>query len=168
MPSSSYFTMTAKPPFRDLIGRFIKATDNLPVRQRDMLRGEGRRFVQLAGQESPGGPSGSIGKGITFKTFSTGRNPILRVYAGKIGTWHMQGTGIYGPRKKLIKGLSGQPLRFEIGGEILYRMWVRGIKPNKIFGRAYRRWLPGARSALKTLANQWVKDISGQTKGVSV
>ena len=159
MTGVAHFKITSSPPIRDLLGRFSKAEGAFVEVRRDEMRTEGRRFFELAGEEAPGGPGHTVAKQIGYRTFVKNNSIGFTAWPGKIGAWHISGTGIYGPRGQLIRPIHAKALRFVIGGEVLYRMWVRGIRPNKFFGRAYRRWLPGARMALKRMAMKWVREI---------
>ena len=168
----AHFRITAKPPMRDLLGRFARTESAFVGIRREEMRDEGRRFVGLAQEESPGGKGRTVAKQVGYRTFMRGGAAGFEAWPGKIGAWHIAGTGIYGPRGKVIEPLgTGYPLRFEIGGEVLFRMWVRGIKKNPFFSRAYRRWLPGARSALRRMASKWSRELTGagtETKEVMV
>ena len=166
MPSASLIVESI-PTFRDLRERFAKATKDLLESKRELLRGEGRRYVRIAGDEAPGGPGRTVARGITFKTFIQGEAVGFRAFAGRIGRFHDEGTGIYGPMRRLIRPVTARALRFEIGGEVLFRMWVRGIKPNRFMGRAYRKWIPGARKMLRQIALRYVSTLRG-VKRVSV
>ena len=161
MAEAAHFKITSTPPIRDLLGRFSKAEGAFVQVRLDEMRAEGRRFFELAGEESPGGPGQTVAKNIGYRTWIKGNSIGFTAWPGKIGAWHISGTGIYGPRRRLIRGLRGQPLRFEIDGEILYRLWVRGIRPNKFFGRAYLRWLQVARAALRRMSMKWIREIKG-------
>jgi hypothetical protein len=46
-----------------------------------------------------------------------------------------QGTGIYGPKKKLIRPVSKRVMVFEIGGKIIFTKKVKGIKPMNFIKR---------------------------------
>jgi len=146
---------------RDLLGRFAKAESAFVGIRREEMRGEGRRFVDFAQQEAPAGPGRAVAKQIGYRTFIRNNVAGFEAWPGQLGAWHIAGTGIYGPRGQLIVGLRGQPLRFEKEGKVHYRMWVRGIKKNPFFSRAYRRWLPGARFALRRMGLKWVRELKG-------
>ena len=163
--SASHFKVTSSPPIRDLLGRFARAEGKFVEIRREEMREEGRRFVKMAQEESPGGQGHTIARQISYKTFVRGNSIGFSASPGKIGAWHIAGTGIYGPRGQLIRPVTAQVLRFVINGEVLYRMWVRGIKPNKFFARAYRRWVPGARAALRRMAMKWTAEIKGAGSG---
>ena len=169
---TSHFRLTAVPPMRDLLGRFAKAETAFIGIRRDEMSDEGKRFIGYAEQEAPGGPGRTVAKQVGYRTFLRGDAAGFEAWPGKIGAWHIAGTGIYGPRGQLIRPLGpGYPLRFEIDGEVLFRMWVRGIKKNPFFSRAYRRWLPGAKSALRRMGLRWVRELKGagaETKEVTL
>ena len=161
-----YFKITSKPAFRDLLGRFSLANSELQSIRRSQIRHEAIRFKGLAQEEAPGGVGHTVAKEITYRTYTVGNTVAFEAFPGKIGAWHIAGTGIYGPRGQLIVGLRGQPLRFVKEGKVHYRMWVRGVKKNPFFSRAYRRWLPGARIALRRIAQEWVRVLSGEAVAV--
>lgn len=162
MAATYGFKLTATPPMREVTRRAHSASSKLGANFRDKLRTQGRRFVDLAKEESPGGATGTVAQGIFFRTFQKGRDIAeLRVYPGRIGTWHLDGTGIYGPTGSVIRPVRAKALHFFIDGEELFASYVRGIKPNRFFGRAYRRWLPGARVILREVAEEWEREVSG-------
>lgn len=162
MPSASLIVKSI-PTFRDLGGRFAKADRELLESKRDLIRGEGRQYVRIAGEEAPGGTGRTVARGISFRTFIQGETVGFKAFAGRIGRFHQEGTGIYGPLRRLIRPVTAKALRFEIGGEVLFRMWVRGIKPNKFMGRAYRRWIPGARKILRQISLRYARTLQGKT-----
>jgi hypothetical protein len=79
--------------------------------------------------------------------------------AGQIARWHITGTGIYGPRHSRIVPVRARFLHFFWRGEERFFASVRGVPPNKFPGRAYRRWLPGARAALARISTAYVAKI---------
>ena len=161
----AFFKLESRPPIRDIMGRFQRAGKGVDGDLREMFRIEGRRFIDLAGEESPGSGQ-TMKKGYFFRTFITSNGIELKVFPGKLGKWHMQGTGIYGPRRALIVPIRAKALHFFIGGREFFRKWVRGIKPNPIFSRAYRRWLPGARTGLRRVAMKYVRTLQGARPGI--
>ena len=166
MPSASLIVETL-PTFRDLGGRFTKADKDLLESKRDLIRGEGRRYIRIAGDEAPGGPGRTVARGISFRTFVQGQTVGFKAFAGRIGRFHEGGTGIYGPTRRLIRPVTARALRFEIGGEVLFRMWVRGIRPNKFMGRAYRKWIHGAKKMLRQISLRYARTLGGK-RAVSV
>lgn len=154
----AFFKLESTPPIRDLAGRFRSAAAGVPEELRDEMREEARRFIDLADEESPGS-KGTMRRGYTFKTFNTTNGLELNVYPGLLGKWHMEGTGIYGPRGQVIRPIHARVLHWTSGGEEFFRPWVRGIRPNPIFSRAYRRWLPGARKVLRKVALSFIRTL---------
>ena len=163
------FRISQEPTFKELANRAKNANAKLSDVFRESLRELGTRFVELAGQEARGGQSGTIGRGIFYRTYVRSGLPELRVYPGKIGAFHLHGTGIHGPVGKRITPLSATALRWENGTEVVYATSTQGVKPDAFFGRAYRRWLPGARVELRKISQAWLRELAGRGgKGVSL
>lgn len=162
------FKIEINPSFKELALATKRANQKLPEDQRQMLRTEGQRFVDLAGQEARGGPGGAIARGIFYRTYDYGAaSAQLRVYPGQLGNWHLYGTGIYGPAGRLIThSTPGKMLHFTYKGEDMFRPYVRGVRPDPFFSRAYRRWLPGARSSLRQVAENWVRTLTTAREAV--
>jgi len=160
--TSASFQITSDPTTKELTRRVLDAKDGLEQDRRGMLRGQGRRFVQLAKEEAPK-RTGQFASKISYKTFVSGDVEELRVYAPKpLGDWILDGTPphVIRPRGK------GYPLRFywpKVGREVRF-MYVNhpGTKPNRFMGRAYRRWLPGARADLRQVAANWSRRLQGK------
>jgi hypothetical protein len=161
--TESFMKMTSKPAFRDLQGRFALADSKLQAIRRAEIKNEAARFKGIAQAFSPGGAGHTVARGITYRTYSVGNTVAFEVFPGKIGAWHIEGTGIYGPHGTVVVPVHAKVLRFEIDGEILFRAWVRGIPKNPFFRRAYHKWLPGARTALRKIAQEWTRTISDAT-----
>lgn len=164
MASTANLVWTVKPTFRDLGGRFKSGSDRSKKRWHDEMKFEARRFVSMAKDEAPGSPEGSVGRGIRFRTFFRGNSFGFTVTPGRIGRYHLEGTGIYGPKGRLIRPINARALRFEKEGEVLFRMWVRGIRPNPFFGRAFRRWLPGWRKIGRRMSTRWARELGGKIR----
>ncbi len=78
------FTVTSKPTFRDLQGRFAKAEKELINIRREELRQEGRALVKLVQKKTEQKVkqrNAKLEKGIRFKTFQRGDNVELSVTA---------------------------------------------------------------------------------------
>ena len=163
------FRIYSKPSFKEIRSRARKANAGLANVFRESLRQLGRRFVQLAGQEARGGETGTIGRGIFYRTYMRSGLPELRVYPGRIGGFHLHGTGIHGPTGQMITPKTASYLRWENGSEVVYARATRGVTKDPFFGRAYRRWLPGARSELRLISHEWLRELAGRgEKGVSL
>ena len=172
----STFRIRTTPPLRDLAGRFAVATNELAEARRPIMREQGRRFKELLQDEAPKGRTGKFARGIQFRTFVKGGGVGFTASVPQpLGKWLIHGTGLYGPKKSKYpitpKG-PGYPLKFfwERGphGPGVYffmRVMHPGIKPNPFPGRAYRRWLPGARAELRRVALRFVRDIAGAKVG---
>ena len=158
MPSGFIFTLT--PTFRDLEGRFARAEKALLEERRDGVRRLAQRFVGLAGEEARGGAGHTIAKQVGYRTFNDGDVTGFRTVLGRIARWHVEGTGLYGPRRALIRPVQAKALRFVVSGKTLFRMWVRGVRPDKFLGRAYRRWLPGARPELRKISTRFTREFT--------
>ncbi len=79
------FTVTAKPTWRDVMGRFSRAEKELLEAGRDALRGEGRQIVSLAQrklqEKTAPYDSSSLANGIKFNTRILKNNVRLNVTA---------------------------------------------------------------------------------------
>src|SRR5205085_383130 len=74
MPSGSGFSLEASPTFRDLQGRFTRATAATVKEMRDKLKGEGGRLRELMQEEAPS-RTGAFAKKIGYRTsVGTGAN----------------------------------------------------------------------------------------------
>lgn len=156
------FTFTFKPTFRDVQGRFARAERALLEERREGVRRLGQRYVALVGEEARGGPGHTIAKQVSFETFNTGEVVGFRTRLGPIARWHVSGTGLFGPRNRLIRPVQAKALRFNVGGKTIFRRWVRGVKPDKYLQRAYKRWLPGAKPELKRVATRFTKEFAAR------
>ena len=65
--------VTARPPFRDIKGRFAKATRDLEENKRNMMRGLGRRYVVLERDEAPEKTGKFMPTYVTDLDFETGQ-----------------------------------------------------------------------------------------------
>jgi len=165
--SGIQFRLTIKPTFRDISGRYVKASDGLLESKRTEMRREGRRFVELAREEAPK-KTGRFADGIRFRTFIKGESVGFAVTTPQpLGRFITLGTKKHFIPKDIRP--PGKPLAFNWakgpkgpGMYFFYRVLHPGTKPNKFMGRAYRRWLPGARSMLKRISTRFVRTFVGQ------
>jgi len=163
MPSG--FTFELKPSFRDLRGRFAVANEDLLEGRRELLRVEAQRYVELAGEEAPGGAGHTVANQIGYETFNEGDVLGFRTRLGQIASWQSIGTGLYGPLGQVIRPRTARALHFFIDGEEFFRAWVRGVRPNAYLGRAYRRWFAGAGENLRKIALRYSRTLASGTKG---
>ena len=159
--SKAAFTITSDPTTREIVRRVLDANRGLVTDRREMMRGQARRFVNLAQQEAPKF-TGEFANKISYRTIGGGDVDGFNVYVPKpLGDWILDGT----PPHVIRPRGNGYPLRFywpKVGREVRF-MYVNhpGTKANRFMGRAYRRWLPGARQDLNIVAENWARRIQG-------
>lgn len=165
----SAFKLAADPPFRDLQGRYAGASPFLMERARAMIRPQARRLKELAQEEAPEGETGKFRKSIAFRTFVGGNQMGFTMSdAQPLGTWIRGGT-----RPHIIRAKNASFLRFywargPRGAGIYFFRSVNhpGTKKNPYIGRAYRRWIPGARADLKAIGADFTRYLAG--KGAAI
>ena len=118
---ASGFTFRSAPTFRDLQGRFARAEKELLEARRAAMRALGRRFAGLAQAEAPGGAGHTVANQVGFQTFVEGGAVGFLARLGQIARWHVSGTGLYGPRRRVIRPTHAQALHFFIGGREFFR-----------------------------------------------
>jgi hypothetical protein len=158
MPVS--FNITSDPTTRELTRRVLDASRGVEQDRRAVLRGQGRRFVQLAKDEAPK-RTGEFARSITFKTFQKGDTDEVNIYTPQpLGKWITKGT-----KPHVIAARRAAFLRFywpKVGKVVFFkRVNHPGTKANPFMSRAYRRWLPGARADLRTISTNWTRRIQG-------
>jgi len=159
MPATPLVTFEITPTARDLRGRFEKADRAFLEARRSEMRVQGRRYVALAQAEAPGE---TFPKSIRFRTFIENGHVGFSVTSKQpLGKWITEGT-----RPHVIAARRAGALRFvwpRAGGGVFFFKSVNhpGTKPNRFHGRAFRRWLPGARAGLLNLARKYTRTISG-------
>lgn len=164
------FSITSTPTVRDLVRRALAARDGVPIDGRVMMRRQGARLRDLMQEEAPQGKTGKFKKGIRYRTFERGDEAGFSVTMPEpLGGWITGGTKPHAipqpPRPP------GKPLHFYWAkgpaGPGMYTYFnVRhpGTKPNPFPGRAYRRWLPGARADLRMIAQNYARTIAGAAR----
>lgn len=163
MASKAALTFKMMPTFRDLEGRFARANYAMLEERRDQVRIQAERFVGLAREESPK-KTGKFAEKIFWRTFNEGNALGFRAYTPQpLGAYILKGTVAHA-----IPKVGGKILRFfwqngPKGAGIYYfrSVWHPGTKPNKFMGRAYRRWLPGARETVRKIATRYKREIMG-------
>jgi hypothetical protein len=154
------FNITSDPTTRELTRRVLAASKGVEQDRRMVLRGQGRRFVQLARDEAPK-RTGDFARAISFKTFQSGDVDQVNVYTPQpLGKWITGGT-----KPHVIAARRAKYLRFywpKVGKVVFFKSVNHpGTKPNPFMSRAYRRWLPGARQDLRSVATNWTRRIQG-------
>jgi len=156
MPSG--FSFELRPSLRDVQGRFATAEKFLHQGRRDEMRRLGRAWVELAQEEAPK-RTGRFAEAISYRTFSDGETLGFRgVMAQPLGTWIVKGT-----RRHVILPRHKQALWWEGARHPVRKVNHPGTRPNRFTGRAYRRWLPGARAALRRLALRYSRTLASGT-----
>jgi len=155
------FEVKAVPTFRELNGRFVRVNQQLLEDRRDLVRELGKSYVELAGEEAPGGPGHTVANELGYRTFNDGEAVGFMLTTGRIAKFHVFGTGIYGARGRVIQPVRAAALHFFIDGQEFFRRSVRGIPRNAFPGRAYRRWLPGAQAGLARISTRFVRRLAG-------
>lgn len=148
-------------PLRDLKGRFAKANSKLLQIRREMLRPEAKRLVGLVKQEAPK-KSGEFAKGISYRTFASGNATGFMVTTPQpLGRFLIEGTRPHSIIAKRASVLAFfWPNGPEGSGTYFYRsVHHPGTPPNRFHGRAYRRWLPGARRTLNRIGLRYVGEL---------
>lgn len=158
------FRYTINPQFRDILGRFTEANDQLVDDYRDVMRSEGRRFKTIAQGEAPQ-KTGKFASGIRFRSFQRGG-----FAAGEGGT---MGFTVSTPQplgRWIIKGtrphiIRGNPyLSFywpKVGRRVVFRFVNHpGTKPNDFMDRTYAKWRPGMDAKVRGMARKWKAEVS--------
>lgn len=175
MPQSS---VTFRPPFRDVLGRFARADKQLLENKRKTVRLLGRRWVELAKEEAPEGKTGQFRQSIRFQTFVKDKEVGFTSSAAQpLGKWITGGTRahkIY-PRNKgaLYFFFSkigmwtvvpkGGGFKSHVSGG---KFWVGkgyvnhpGTKPNDYIERTYDRWVDEMGDEIDKVADKFVIDM---------
>jgi len=167
--SKAMFRLTITPPFRAITGRFIKAEASLLADKRDAIRTDAARMRDLAQEEAPQ-KTGRFVQGIRYQTFITGETTGFKITTPQpIGRWILEGTKGH-PIPKAHRP-PGKPLHFYwargprgAGMYSFFNVYHHGTKANRFMGRAYRRWLPGARGVLSKIARNYTRNITGASQ----
>lgn len=181
--SKTVFTIEARPPFRDTKGRWTKSSDKMLASARSGMRDQGRRMVSLMQDEAPK-RSGQFAKDIRFRSFAssggTGSIGFTVTTPQPLGTFIIRGTKPHRIAARRAKALFFHWAR--IGANVVVpkgggfsthwragNLWIGkgyvnhpGTKPNKFEGRAYRRWIPGARGFMAKLSRDFIKDFTAR------
>lgn len=176
---SSFLEVTVKPPFRDVQGRFTKATEELVKAKRDAMRELGQQGVNRLKAEAPRGKTGKFAASHTFKTFERGNAVELRFYsASPLGQFIRLGTKPHVIRAKRAKALAffwpkvgmqtfvpkaGFPITGEAGGAFwIGKGYVNhpGTKPNPYDERAFAGMSPAMQEQLSKITARFVQTVT--------
>lgn len=174
----SVFTIQTRPPLRDVKGRFSKANRELLELRRGLVRKQGRRMKDLAVEEAPS-RTGEFRRAIRWRSFIKGGDVGFTVTAPQpLATYIIRGTRahpIVARNAKMLAfpwpdGPKNHPAYDPKSGLFFfYSVNHPGTKRNPFISQAYRRWLPGARSDLRKMANsfaRWMAAAKPETKVV--
>lgn len=149
------FRIRSQPDMGSVRRRFSSGLSRLQDELRDEMRPLARAFESHAGEEARGGRSGTIARQI--KTRVSGMT--FRTELGPIAAYHAHGTGIYGPRGRLIRPRHAMALRFVSGGEEVFAKYVRGVRPDNYIRRGHDRWLREADRRMTALARRFEANL---------
>lgn len=177
---TAFFEVTIKPPFRDVRGRFVKATEEMQKAKRDELRNLGSYITARLKAEAPRGKTGKFAASHSFKTLERGNNLELRFYsAGPLGQFIRLGTKPHKIMAKRAKALAffwpkvGMQTfvpraEFPVTGEIGGAFWIGkgyvnhpGTQPNPYHERVIASMSPSMREALSRMAARFTETVKG-------
>lgn len=158
-------TVTSKPPFRDVAGRFARADKEFLADKRESMRSLGRRWVAIAREEAPMGKTGNFRKSLAFKTSQSGSTVSFSAYSAQpLGKWIVLGT-----KAHIIRARNARNLRFfwkdgPKGPGTYFFPFVNhpGTKPNPYNQRATDRWMPDADMELRRISRKFVMTMQGK------
>ena len=74
---------------------------------------------------------------------------LVLAHGSKVGMYHEEGTGIYGPKGKPITPVNAKVLHFKIDGQSIFTKSVKGIPKNPVLKNAATSQLPELLKALE-------------------
>jgi hypothetical protein len=166
MASKAVVNVTSNPTFRDLRGRFAKASKALLENLRGEMRGLGSRFVAVARTEAPR-KTGKFAGSINYRTFNTGNSLGFNIYTQQpLGKFITKGTKPHIIRAKNVRFLRFYWAKGPQGAGVYFFRSVRhpGTKPNDYLDRAMNKWRPEALAGLRRVSTRWTADIIGGGK----
>lgn len=174
-------SVTFRPSFHDVIGRFAKADKALLENKRKVVIVLGRRWVAIAREEAPIGKTGKFRKSIAFRSFVKGKTVgFTSSSARPLGKWIIGGTKphkIFPRVKGALYFFWGKVGAFTVvpkgGGKMTGmsggKFWIGkgyvnhpGTKPNNYVERAYTRWSSEMAREIDKLADKFVIDLVGK------
>jgi len=166
------FTIT--PSFEGLRDASIQAEKNAKATIRTEISVQGRRMVDLLREEAPQGETGKFRKSIGVRDFTVGEWYGFETSAAEpIRTFIVEGTkahlipkGGAKPGKFLAFKWKGAPTAptGRGGMHVFASVNHPGTNPNRYPGRSFRRWLPGARTWLKSIAVSYTRELANASK----
>lgn len=121
-----------------------------------LIRAGASIIVKYMKEEAPH-RTNALRNSIQAKT-AAARSEIWGLFYGR---YHIEGTGIYGPKKRPIVPVRAKVLRFVIGDRVIFAKSVRGIKPNRFDQRAVERAKPALRVLMLENGRRLGRVISG-------
>ena len=121
--------------YRDVLGRFARATTEVTTARRDEMRTLGRRVMAALQDEAPV-RTGRLKKGIRFNTRESGREVTVRVTSE---AWY---TDLVIHGRGPVVAIHAKALRFEPGppgSGFIFRKRVGPSKPNPFHRRAFAK-----------------------------
>ena len=125
-------------------------------KQMDALADTVRRiYTGMARGEAPR-RTGKLGSEIKGEITRSGGGISINFTSTNYTRYVIEGTGLYHTpdAHDVIRPKKGKMLRFEIDGQVLYRAFVRGQRPNDFGSRAFERSRPGIQAALKLVSQE--------------
>lgn len=164
--AKTFLQVTARPPFRDLKGVFTKAEKQLMKDAQGNLRNQGRRLHGLVLEEAPE-DSGEFKSRIRWRTF-IGKDQAGVAVSGPEPLWTFitEGTRAHPIPAKNVDALKFYWAKGPQGPGIYFFKQVNhpGTKKNRFHGRAFRRWLPGARRDLAKISRDYTRTLGEETR----
>jgi hypothetical protein len=170
-----FLRVEVRPSFRAIKDtKFAKANEELLRVRRKEMRQLGREYVRFERVEAPEGKTGKFKRGLGFKTFQRGETIVMTAHMPQpLGRFITEGTKAHWIQAKNKKALFFMWPKF--GGPVVVpkkggfkthvrkgTLWIGkggvdhpGTEANPFHKRAYRRWRPGARKALRRMTVAW-------------
>lgn len=172
------------PKYRDVKGRFAIATEAQKRANRGYVERQAQRYQDIVREEAPR-KSGKLRASLKTHVFTRGNLIGFDLEAPEpLTTFIVKGT-----KPHIIRARQARALRFywpKVGMTTFvpkkggFRTHVRGgalwigkgyvehpgTKANPFIGRAFRRWLPGARADMEQVAKTFVRVMDGQSRTI--
>lgn len=96
--------------------------------------------------------------GVRVFEATQGEKGYFFIRLNQVVQWLETGTGIYGPHAQLIYPRRAKVLRFEIGGRVLFRPYVRGMQAQRV--------ISGAQNEMAAQMPRRIQDLTRRIKAV--